>query len=159
MAADSFHHTVENGMKSKGKMYDFDDFTEIINSHGIAVVVEPLDFKEFRSEQSKGKDTAYPLLCNISQVCFKKNSTKMFWKESLTDTDYKCGEFLQKKFRIFLKSQRSINKRDGPRGLNADKQKDILAKLGKIIPADKLKFWEDMPIKDDSADLARNIQG
>ena len=56
-AADSFHAAVENAMKHKGKMYDFTDFIEVINRHGISVEMYPADFKEFRNQLSRGKDT------------------------------------------------------------------------------------------------------
>ena len=96
---------------------------------------------------------------DIVEVCFREGSTKMFWKESFLETDFKQGEFVQKKFRKFIVSKKPIPHHDGPRGLNSQKQKDIVEKLGPIIPKEKLQFWIDMPIKDSSIDLTLNLQG
>ena len=46
---------------------------------------------------------------------------------------------------------------DGPRGLNAEKQKNIVAKLGSIIPSEKLTFWTEMPVMEGSADLTNRL--
>ena len=46
-AADSFHAAVENAMKHKGKMYDFTDFIEVINTHGISVEMYQQILKNF----------------------------------------------------------------------------------------------------------------
>ena len=43
---------------------------------------------------------------------------------------------------------------DGPSGLNAEKQKNIVAKLGSIIPAEKLTFWTGT---EGSADLTNRL--
>ena len=80
-------------------------------------------------------------------------------KENLSDTAYKHGEFLQKKFRKLVFSRQNIKIRDGPRGLNTQKQQHVVTKLGPIIPSEKMKFWTDMPIRDTSSDLAENIKG
>ena len=138
MAADSFHKKVEDAMRQMNKLYDFDDFVDAVNKHGIAVNMKAEDFKLFEKELSKGKDTKYPYLSDVGEVCFREGSTKMFWKEKLTDIDYKQGEFLQKKCRKFIAAKKGVPSHDGPRGLNTQKKNDILLKLGPIIPEDKL---------------------
>ena len=45
----------------------------------------------------------------------------------------------------------------GPRGVNAEKGNGIVKKLGSIIPAEKLKFWIEMPKTEESADLTINL--
>ena len=145
-------------MKHKGKMYDFTDFIEVINTHGISVEMYTADFKEFRNELSRGKDTKFPHLSDVVEACFKTNSSKMFWKENLSGTVYKHGEFLQKKFRKLVFSRQNIKIQGRPHGLNTQKLQDIVTKLGPIIPSEKMKFWTDIPIRDTSRDLAENIK-
>ena len=98
-AADSFHSSVETGMKGKGKLYDFNDFVEVINLYGIAVETNSTHFKLYQKAISQGKDTHSPLLCDVVEVCFEAKSTKIFWKERFADQEFKSGEFLQKKYR------------------------------------------------------------
>ena len=99
MAVDSFHRSVEGEMKRRIWVYDFTDFTDTIQSaKGIPVIMEPGDFKEFTSKQSRAAYTHYPLLDNIVVVQFRKGSPKMYWKEDIRLVDFQEGEFLQKTF-------------------------------------------------------------
>ena len=68
MAADSFHKKVEDAMQQMKKLYDFDDFVDAVNKHGIAVNMEAEDFKLFEKELSKGKDTKYPYLSDVGRL-------------------------------------------------------------------------------------------
>ena len=40
----------------------------------------------------------------------------MFSKEKLTDSEYKQGEFVQKKFRKFIQQKKQVQAYSGPRG-------------------------------------------
>lgn len=140
------------------KMYDFDDFDTAVSKDGISIQMEGSDFKLFGNELNRtGKDCKFPHISDIVEVCFQKGSTKMYWKEDLADEDYKQGEFTKIKFRKFIVSKGSIPAYDKPRGLNAKKTKEIIAKLGPMIPSEKLKFWIDMPTSENSADLTKNL--
>ena len=82
MAADSFHRSVEQEMKRRKTVYDFTDFEDTIRcAKGIPLLMQPEDFKEFPSKQSRGAYTKYPLLDKIVVVKFTKGSSKMYWKE------------------------------------------------------------------------------
>ena len=159
MAADSFHKNVEDAMRHKKKLYDFNDFVECIDKHGTAIQMEPVEFKQFGNELSRGKDTKYPHISDVVEISFREGSTKMYWKEKLTDVEYKHGEFVQKKFRKVITAKKDIVCYDGPRGLNTQKLKDILQKLSPIIPKENLHFWVNMPTTKGSVDLTRNIDG
>ena len=54
------------------------------------------DFHDFRNYKSNGKDTNYPLIADISVVQFRKSDTKIYWKTSFNDSEFKSGQFLQK---------------------------------------------------------------
>ena len=97
MSADSFHHQVENGIQEVKKLYDFQDFVRCVESKGTAVLMESKDFVNFRNEKSIAKDTCYPKIAEMSQVHFKKMSTKIYWKCSFDfGEEFQFGEFLQK---------------------------------------------------------------
>ena len=78
--------------------------------------MEPGDFKEFTSKQSRAAYTHYPLLDNIVVVQFRKGSSKMYWKEDIRLVDFQEGEFLQK---TFVKEMRNIDypERTSARGI------------------------------------------
>ena len=78
-------------MKGKGKLYDFNDFVEVINLYGIAVEMNSTDFKLYQKALIQGKDMHYPLLCDVVEVCFKAKSTKIFWKERFADQEFKVA--------------------------------------------------------------------
>ena len=100
MSAESFHHRVEEAMKKMKNVNDFQSFVQCVNKDGTAVEMKPSDFYDYHKYLSTAKDTEYPHLRDIAEVQFRRGSTKMFWKISFNDADYKSGEFLQKKFRI-----------------------------------------------------------
>ena len=54
----------------------------------------------------------------------------------------------------FIATKKQVMSYDGPSGLNAEKQKNIVAKLGSIIPAEKLTFWTGT---EGSADLTNRL--
>ena len=44
MSADSFHHSVEEEIRSKKRLYDFQDFVDCVNNRGSADIMKPEDF-------------------------------------------------------------------------------------------------------------------
>ena len=158
MSADSFHKNVEEAMTGKGKLYDFQDFVDCVDTFGTAIEMQPTEFKLFKNELSRGKDTKFPHLSDVVDVSFKSGSTKMYWKTSHSDPCYQHGEFVQKKFRKLIAAHTAIPSQDGPRGVNKQKQKDIVEKLSPVIPQDKLKFWLEVATNDGSSDLAKNYE-
>ena len=78
MAADSFHKAVEDWMRERKFMYDFDDFQSVINSKGTSHVLDHSKFTQYTNEVSKAHDTNYPKIEDIREVKFRRGSTKMF---------------------------------------------------------------------------------
>lgn len=158
MAADSFHKDVEGAMRHMKKMYDFDDFVECVNKHGKAVEMKPTEFSLYKNHLSRGKDTKFPHLSEIVECSFKEGSTKLFWKTSFAEPSYSQGEFVQKKYRKFIAAHEVVESHLGPRGVNKQKQKDIVDKLSSVFPQEKLQFWLDVATSEDSADLTKNYE-
>ena len=118
----------------------------------------PKDFFDFKSYQSKAKDTNYPNLSEISEIQFRKGETKMFWKTSFGESDYQSGEFLQKKFRNQCLKEIPIKSKGHARGVNKKKKDDILKKLVEMMPKNRRSFWESLPENEASEDLSINYE-
>ena len=94
MSADSYHHLVEKEMNERRNVYDFEDFLEVLNVHGRAILMKSGDFINVPrgvSDQSKFTE-GKPLLDDISVAMFNRGSTKLFWKENFED-GFKSAEF------------------------------------------------------------------
>ena len=96
---------IEDNIRHEKYLYDFNDYVQCVEKAGSAIEMKPSDFLDLKNKKGVGKDTRYPLLCTISVVQFRRKSTKLYWKTSSTDTVFKSGQFLQKKFREQCKKQ------------------------------------------------------
>ena len=81
-------------------------------------------FYDFRNYKSIGKDTNYSLIADISVVQFQKNDTKIYWKTSFDDSEFKSGQFLRKKFCDLCGKKRMPRKKGIPRGVKKSKKDD-----------------------------------
>ena len=159
MSADSFHKNVEEAMASKKKLYDFSDFVECVNKHGTAIEMKPTEFMKFENNLNRtGKDCKFPHLADASEVCFIRGSTQIYWKTRHSDDCYQHGEFLKKKSRKAIEAETPIPHHTSPRGVNKQKQLDIIEKLSPVLPKDKLKFWLELPTNEKSTDLSKNYE-
>ena len=98
MAADSFHHQAEEGIRKRHYLYDFNDYIQVDNLCGNAVKMSYEDFFDFRNYKSNGKGTNYLLIADISVLQFRKNDSRICWKTSFEESEFKSGQFLQNKF-------------------------------------------------------------
>ena len=129
MSADSFHHSVEEEIRSKKKLYSFKDFVSCVEKRAESIIMEPEDFFDFKNEKGSGKDIECPLLNSLSVIKFLKGSTKMFFKKNFDD-EFQQGEFLKKKIRKSLRDNHVMYPgKGGARGINHAKKEDILSKL------------------------------
>ena len=159
MAADAFHKAVEDGMCEKTFMYDFVFFQNIRESKGKSYDMDHSKFIQFTKEVSKSKGTNYLKLEDIREVKFNRGSTKMFWKTSLRDIDWCSGKFTKKNYRVAVSNQYTfIARKITPRGINTQKLRDIVEKIGPLIPHPRMNFWSECLENDDVADLAANIR-
>ena len=92
MLADSFHHKVEQVIKKKKGVEDFQD---LVNASFA------LDFKIFLLVPygvSQGKYASEkPKLENVEVMMFKRGSNKIFWKTKHTKEQFHEAQFLNKK--------------------------------------------------------------
>ena len=83
MACDSFHHSCEEGMRTTKQVYDFHDFTSIVDAKGSCSILQ--DFLDIPNGMGQGNRTSEnPKLRNVKIVQFRHGCLQMFWKESYT---------------------------------------------------------------------------
>ena len=81
MSADSFHHKVEKGMRQMKRVEDFQDFVEIVDKCGKALVMKYSDFYDVPKGLSQAVYASEkPKLENVQVIKFVRGSAKMFWK-------------------------------------------------------------------------------
>ena len=81
MLADSFHHKVEQGMKKKKQVADFQDFVDLVNTCRKSFAMYYKSFVLVPHGVSKGKYASKkPKLKNVQVVIFKRGSHKIFWE-------------------------------------------------------------------------------
>ena len=73
MSCDSFHHSVEQGMRDIKNIYDFNDFKEVVASKGNCKALEQFTDFPKGSNQSKTK----PKLRNVKIMQFRRGETYM----------------------------------------------------------------------------------
>ena len=93
MACDSFHHSVEQGMRNAKNIHDFNDFKTVVAPKGSCCV--PLEqFIDFPNASNQNK----PKVRNFKIVQFHRGETKMFWKKEYDDqADFFSTCFLKQK--------------------------------------------------------------
>ena len=156
VSADSLHAQVEKDMRMRKRLYDFNDFEGCVSKSGVAVEMKAEDFFNFRNHLSTGKDTNYPYLADVSEFQVRKGSTKMYRKNSHSDTEYKSGEFVTKKFIAKVSSDWYELQKEGPRGFITFKVEEIIEKIGAVIPKKRMKFWLQLPKNGLLKDLTSN---
>ena len=100
---DSFHLSVEQGMRNAKNIYDFNDFKTVAASKGSCCV--PLEeFIDFPNASNQNK----PKLRNVKIVQFHRGETNMFWKKEYDDqADSFSTCFLKQKTIKMIKDKES----------------------------------------------------
>lgn len=153
MAADSFHHRVESSLKRKGKIYDFVDFVDAVRKSSRNTNVTEMkvhDFYLWKDESSQYKLTRLvprPYLNEMVEVQFTRGTNTLSYKTNF-DGPVNVVNFLKANYH-----KTGITKPDNksePRGISLDRKQTIIQKLGAIIPQNRLKFWESLPVNNNN---------
>lgn len=161
MSADSLHHLVEKGLRENPKVYDFQDFSAVVqnSSKKNTIFVKEMEFKDFRywpslttNYQLNKLNKDRPFLKEIVLVQARRGSRLLYFKTEF-DADYGELNILPKKCAL-LKEPKSHERN---RGIAAERKRKILANLGDIIPKHKLHFWENLH-ENNVPDLITNIE-
>ena len=98
MSVDNFHHQVEQRMRQKKNVKDFQDFVDAASSCGQSLVMKCNDLFDIPNGVSLANYTREkPKLEQVQVIKFERGSIKMFWKESHKSESFKSSKFLQKK--------------------------------------------------------------
>ena len=63
---------------------------------------------------------------------------------------------MPKKYREGILKGMAYPLKVGPRGVNAEKKRDILEKIGPCMPESRLKFWRELEESESAKDLTLN---
>lgn len=154
MSADNFHHQVEKQMKLKDKVYDFNDFVDCVSTVGEAILMHHSDFKNFEKGLSQGKlaKKTTPLLANVKIAQFHKCSTSLYYKEKLTDKDFKEAFFLQQKIERAIKNKcKDYTGREVDKGINPEKKNNI-KELFDLLPPNRRVFYANLKTNENEVD-------
>ena len=158
ISADSFHHQIEKEMRSKKNVCDFHDFEKIIESKVCKLPMTEGDFHDWENELSQRKFAlSKPSLCNVQVVMFKKSETKMFWKQSYLQEEFRSCIFFLKKIETKIKLGKFPPSRRELRGITTSKTNDIVEKLLPLMPGNRHEFWRSLFVNSDSNDLVDNF--
>ena len=151
MSADSLHHKVEQGMKKKTRVEDFQDFVDLENACGKSFVVDYQGFLLVPRGVSQGKYASKkPKLENFQVVMFKSRSDKIFWNTRHSQEQFHETQFLQKKY--IKSSGNDFKYSEQPLGVKTARKEEIVSILCPFLKPSRRHFWEDLPINDDSID-------
>nr|CAI5863597.1 unnamed protein product [Callosobruchus analis] len=154
MAADSFHHQVELSLKRKKKVYDFDDFCEVVeraNSARVDVIkmqiTQFFSFTDYTSKYKLQKLDARIYLKDMVCIHFKRGNHFFSYKTEIENEFIDSKDIFMKKYvnGTLTKPQA----RNICRGVSLDRKNNLISKLKKHIPENRMKFWEDLPISED----------
>ncbi|KAG5885241.1 hypothetical protein JTB14_032940 [Gonioctena quinquepunctata] len=152
MSADSFHHQVELSMKKSGNIYDFNDFHEAVqraNSGKVDVIsMTPShfsDWKDFSSQYKLKKTKPRAYLNNMVMASFTRGEHTFVYYNDFDGVGHKLS-FLQAQI------EKPLN-RNRPREILQSKKDTILEKLCPLMPANRIKFWNELEGNTNITDL------
>ncbi|KAG8246556.1 hypothetical protein J6590_082328 [Homalodisca vitripennis] len=141
-------------IKSKGKMYDFEDFKDAVKaSNSGKVTVKSMEHQDFFTEFNYSSQykimhkVPRPYLSEMVHVLFQRGSFDMFYRKSFS------GEVFQLSFlKAGFTKKREVpkpNTRTSPRGVNKEKKQDIIKKLVPLMPPNSHGFWVDLAVSEE----------
>lgn len=155
MAADNFHHQVENSLKRMGKVYDFPDFSSAVKQAGSKVNVITMTINDFynwsdcTSQYKLNKINPRPYLNQMVEVQFFRNKKTLFYKTDYEQTQAVELNFLHSKY--YKQNIKKPAPKSKPKGVTKERKQAIVAKLTSIMPPTRLQFWENLPVSDDTS--------
>lgn len=150
MSADNFHHQVEKSLKKAGKVYDFNDFcTCVQEANSGRVHVKHMkagnffDWPDVSSTYKLNRSGPRPYVSDFVMVTATRGSRVLTYKTAFDSNDTPLN------FLTAAAQKRGLGKpspRCTPRGIPQVKRDDIISKCGGLMPANRLKFWSELPI-------------
>lgn len=159
MSADNFHHQVENQLQKAKKVYDFSDFIDCVQlANSGKVIVKPMEinnfhkYKDHSSQYKLKKCEERTYIKDIVCVEVQRKSMNLFVKTDHDNSNMTEIDFLKTKLiKQYNIPEPETNQK--ARGITQERKTGILKKLGDLIPQNRLLFWENLPVNEESVDL------
>lgn len=150
MSADSFHHQVEKSLKQKGKVLDFEDYKNCIQSSnsGKNICIEMryndfLNVKDFSSRFKLNKTQPRAYLSNFCEVTFVRGCRTLFYKTNFESAPIEL-DFLTNK--ALKEGVPEPEKKESPRGISVIRKQNLIKKLTAMgISQSRIMFWQSLP--------------
>lgn len=152
MSADSFHHCVEVQLRKAKRCYDFQDFVNCVRAASKNTLVKTMQFNDFRKWddhcskcllKNKKHNSEYPYLQHISKVSTVRGSYLLRYEKDW-DGEEKTMNFLKQT--IMKKGFPVAMSKNSPDGISIEKKDELIKVLKPILPDDRLKFWNELPV-------------
>ena len=156
MSVDSFHHQVEQGMRQRKRVEDFQDFNKIVNNCGKSLLMSFNDFFKIPKRLFQAKYTCdKPKLGDAQVVKYVRGSAEMFWKTTSVEENFKPSSFFQRK--LVKNIGKDFERSKENRGVKPAKKKDkIIEVLCTHIKQRSRHFWHQLDVNEAPVDLINN---
>ena len=165
MSADSFHHEVELGLKKKPKVYDFQDFVNVVRQcNASKVLVKEMthsDFSEWPNLtsayqlQKLSAENQRPLLKDICEITAKRGFKYLFYRTKYGGPENELHFLMKKYVNSTIQAPKRLGKN---RGITKERKETILKNLSSLMPGHKLEFWKNLTENDSAVDLTKEIE-
>ena len=144
MSADSFHAQVEKAAKAAHNIYDYNDYINIIEKCGVALLMNEDDFKDYQKELgfSHRNLASRPLFENVVEAKFVKGQLAFLWKKAFRDQEWNTADILIGRAKENLSEPRCSLYA----GINQARKQEIVDKLCPLMPASSSwrLFWQSL---------------
>lgn len=127
-----------------GVVYDFEDFLSVVgNSNSRKVEMVELTnavIRDWKNGHSSVKGKKIPKLAGLRVVHLRRSSRSLFVKMSHEEEDFTELDFLLNKFPLTIPT--TLRPQD--RGIEEDKNRDIIKKLVPLMPPTRRLFWNSL---------------
>ncbi|XP_072172310.1 uncharacterized protein [Diadema setosum] len=160
MAADSIHGSITKKFNNRSAIHDFGDFVDVMQSSRKDMTCQAIDHTSMYLFEDQSRKVGKFRLRDARVVQFRRGSLNLFAKSSHEELCFKEIDFLKKgprKEMTAIMTQReslldNVTTMALPRGISQSK-KDELLKLVRAVPQHKKRFFENLPVNDQAADL------
>ena len=143
MSADSIHGSLEQALRRKGEVYDFNDLVSVYSGarNNLSVIsLAPENFLSWTPQRrSSASKTFHPLptLASCVELAVKKDSDSLFWKTSFNSPTLST-KFLKRNANTSLPTSKAR------RGVETSKVEKIIEKLCPLMPENRRAFWSNL---------------
>lgn len=156
-SADAFHHQVELALKRKKKVYDFEDFGNVVqssNSGRVNVIKMDLDnfynFMDYTSKYKLQKLAPRVYLRDIVALSFKRGQKYFQYKTKFSESFQDISSILNQKYIKGPFTDPVVKTQC--RGITSERKHNLVTVLKSHIPENRMRFWEELPVNDNNID-------